>query len=130
MPPSPLPLRSNVEHYWQYVNKDYAVALDAKQVIREGIKLLDIGLNHDICANYEYASLTYAEGLQIIQKAMLLVPAGCVVGNLLDNHRQAFSRRKEEIDFFYHPKVMFDFPNAPSTPPPASSVTTKGQTLV
>jgi hypothetical protein len=124
------PARSNVEHYWTHRNKDYAVALDAKNLIREGISPLEVGLNHDTRADYEYASLKYAEGLQIIQKAMLLVPVDCVVGKLLDNHWQAFSRRKEEIDFFYKPKTLFDFPTAPSAPPPAGAVTTAGLTLV
>ncbi len=125
-----LPARSNVEHYWTHRNKDYAVALDAKNFIREGISPLEVGLHHDTRADYAYASLKYAEGLQILQKALLLVPADCVVGKLLENHRQAFSRRKEEIDFFYKPKTLFDFPTAPSAPPSAGAVTTEGLTLM
>ena len=103
----------------------------AKKIILEGTALFEIGLNHDLKANYEYASIKYAEGLQLAERAVALVPLDSVVGKLLQNHSQAFSRRKDEIDFFFHPKTLFDFPTAPGGPPaPGGSVTTRGLTLV
>jgi len=120
---------ANVEHYWKTRNKDYVVESVAKKVILEATRILDVGLKHDSKGNYEYASVKYGEGLQVMRKAMASVSVECVVGKLLANHSEAFSRRKDEIDFFINPKTL-DFPTAPSAPPPASSVTVEGMTLV
>ena len=91
----------SITKYWNVRNKQYAVSDEAKQLIMEGQSLLQTGLQEDLNGQYCTASSNYRDGMERWDSALTMVPTGGTVAMLLADHRSAFGKRKDEIEFLF-----------------------------